>query len=53
MYCTGIFRKTSFRIESKVFLLQGMGSDGLYYTQDQVRGIIAHAHDRAFVCARV
>jgi hexosaminidase len=36
-----------FRIESKVFpKLQGMGSDGLYYTQDQVRGIIAYAHDR-------
>jgi hexosaminidase len=36
-----------FRIESKRFpKLQGMGSDGLFYTQDQVRGIIAYARDR-------
>lgn len=36
-----------FRIESKVFpLLQQEGSDGLYYTQDQVRGIIEYARDR-------
>jgi len=36
-----------FRIESKVFpLLQEKGSDGLYYTQDQVRGIIEYARDR-------
>ena len=36
-----------FRGESKRFpKLQGMGSDGLFYTQDQVRGIIAYARDR-------
>src|SRR5229473_2261707 len=36
-----------FRVESKLFpKLQGMGSDGLFYTQDQVRGIIAYARDR-------
>jgi hexosaminidase len=36
-----------FRIESKVYpLLQEKGSDGLYYTQDEVRGLIAYAHDR-------
>ncbi len=36
-----------FRVESRVFpRLQGMGSDGNYYTQDQVREIIAYATDR-------
>jgi hexosaminidase len=36
-----------FRVESKRFpKLQGMGSDGWFYTQDQVREIIAYAHDR-------
>ena len=36
-----------FRIESKRFpKLQEMGSAGLYYTQDQVRDVIAYAHDR-------
>ncbi len=36
-----------FRVESKLFpKLQGMGSDGLFYSQDQVRGIIAYARDR-------
>ncbi len=36
-----------FRIESKIFpMLQEKGSDGLYYTQDQVRGIIEYARDR-------
>ena len=36
-----------FRIESKKFpKLQEMGSDGLYYTQDEVRGLIAYAWDR-------
>src|SRR5579872_5188055 len=36
-----------FRVESKRFpKLQEMGSDGMYYTQDQVRGVIAYAHDR-------
>jgi hexosaminidase len=36
-----------FRVESKVYpLLQEKGSDGLYYTQDEVRGIIDYARDR-------
>jgi hexosaminidase len=36
-----------FRIESKTYpLLQEKGSDGNYYTQDQVRDIIAYARDR-------
>ena len=36
-----------FRIESKKYpKLQEMGSDGLYYTQDQVRQVIAYAADR-------
>jgi hexosaminidase len=36
-----------FRVESKRFpKLQEMGSDGLYYTQDQLRDIIVYARDR-------
>ena len=36
-----------FRIESKVFpKLTGMGSDGLFYTQDQAREIVAYARER-------
>jgi hexosaminidase len=36
-----------FRIESKKFpALQGKGSDGHYYTQAEVRQVIAHARDR-------
>ena len=36
-----------FRIESKKFpKLQETGSDGLYYTQTEVRELIAYAHDR-------
>jgi hexosaminidase len=36
-----------FRVESKVFpKLQELGSDGLYYTQDQIRDIISYAADR-------
>jgi hexosaminidase len=36
-----------FRVESKKFpKLQEMGSDGLYYTQDEVRDLIAYARDR-------
>ncbi|MEK6282386.1 MAG: family 20 glycosylhydrolase [Acidobacteriota bacterium] len=36
-----------FRVESKKFpRLHSMGSDGLYYTQDQVREIIAYAAER-------
>jgi len=36
-----------FRVESKKFpKLTEMGSDGLFYTQDEVRDLIAYAHDR-------
>src|SRR3989441_1699293 len=36
-----------FRIESKKFpKLHQLGSDGLYYTQDEVRELIAYARDR-------
>jgi len=36
-----------FRVESKKFpKLQEMGSDGLYYTQDEVRDLISYAHER-------
>jgi hexosaminidase len=36
-----------FRIESKKFpKLHGMGSDGLFYTQDEAREIIAYARER-------
>jgi hexosaminidase len=36
-----------FRVESKLFpRLQQLGSDGHFYTQDQVRHIVAYAHDR-------
>lgn len=36
-----------FRVESKRFpKLHSMGSDGLYYTQDQVREVIAYARER-------
>ena len=36
-----------FRVESKVFpLLQLKGSDGLFYTQEQVRHIVDYARDR-------
>jgi hexosaminidase len=36
-----------FRVESKRFpKLQQLGSDGLFYTQEQVREIIAYARDR-------
>ena len=36
-----------FRVESKTFpKLQQMGSDGLYYTQEEIRGVIAYARDR-------
>ena len=35
-----------FRVESKKFpRLQEMGSEGMYYTQDQIREFIAYAHD--------
>jgi hexosaminidase len=36
-----------FRVESKKFpKLHEMGSDGLYYTQEEVRGLIEYARDR-------
>ena len=36
-----------FRVESKVFpKLTGMGSDGMFYTQEEIREFIAYAHDR-------
>lgn len=36
-----------FRVESKAFpKLTGMGSDGLFYTQAEIREFIAYAHDR-------
>jgi hexosaminidase len=36
-----------FRAESKLYpLLTGKGSDGLYYTQEEMRGIVAYARDR-------
>ena len=36
-----------FRIESKKFpKLQELGSDGMFYTQDEVRGLIEYARDR-------
>lgn len=36
-----------FRVESKKFpKLQQMGSDGQFYTQDEIRDVIAYAHDR-------
>lgn len=37
-----------FRVESRRYpKLHEMGSDGIYYTQDQVREIVAYARDRA------
>src|SRR5215475_960444 len=36
-----------FRVESRQFpKLHGMGSDGLYYTQDDIRELVAYARDR-------
>jgi len=36
-----------FRVESKKFpKLTGMGSDGLFYTQAEIRDFLAYAHDR-------
>ncbi len=36
-----------FRAESKRFpKLTGMGSDGLYYTQEEMRDVVRYAHDR-------
>jgi hexosaminidase len=36
-----------FRVESKKFpKLTGMGSDGMFYTQEEIRELIAYAHER-------
>src|SRR3954469_2804080 len=36
-----------FRVQSKVFpKLAGMGSEGHYYTQEEIRDFISYAHDR-------
>ena len=36
-----------FRAESKKFpKLAGMGSDGMFYTQEEIRDLISYAHDR-------
>jgi len=36
-----------FRVQSKVFpKLTGMGSEGHYYTQEEIRDFISYAHDR-------
>ena len=36
-----------FRVESKVFpKLTGAGSDGMFYSQEEIREFIAYAHDR-------
>ncbi len=36
-----------FRVESKKFpKLTGMGSEGMYYTQDEIRDLISYAHAR-------
>ena len=42
-----LYDNEGFRIESKRFpKLQEAGSDGLFYTQDEIREIVAYAHDR-------
>src|SRR5258708_5401961 len=42
-----LYDKEGFRVESKRFpKLQEAGSDGLYYTQDEIREFVAYAHDR-------
>ncbi len=42
-----LYDSEGFRIESKKFpKLQGEGSDGRYYTQEEIRDFIAYAHDR-------
>jgi hexosaminidase len=36
-----------FRVESKRFpKLQELGSDGMYYTQDEIRDLVSYAHER-------
>ena len=42
-----LYDDQGFRVESKRFpKLQGGGSDGLYYTQAEIRDFVAYAHDR-------
>jgi hexosaminidase len=42
-----LYDNEGFRIESKRFpKLQEAGSDGQYYTQDEIRELVAYAHDR-------
>ena len=42
-----LYDNEGFRFESKRFPgLQEAGSDGLYYTQDEIREFVAYAHDR-------
>src|SRR6266404_1956097 len=42
-----LYDNEGFRVESKRFpKLQEAGSDGLYYTQDEIRELVAYAHDR-------
>src|SRR3984893_7731521 len=42
-----LYDNEGFRIESKRFpKLQEAGSDGLYYTQNEIRESVAYAHDR-------
>ncbi len=42
-----LYDNEGFRIESKRFpRLQEAGSDGLFYTQDEIREFVAYAHDR-------
>jgi hexosaminidase len=42
-----LYDNEGFRVESKRFpKLQEAGSDGMYYTQDEIREFVAYAHDR-------
>jgi hexosaminidase len=42
-----LYDNEGFRVESKRFpRLQEAGSDGLYYTQDEIRKFVGYAHDR-------
>lgn len=39
-----------FRVESKTYpKLQQFGSNGLYYTQEQIKELVAYAHDRGII----
>ena len=39
-----------FRVESKVYpRLQQLGSNGFYYTQEQLKELVAYAHDRGII----